>query len=298
MGEHRPTPQSNIAVAEAALLLVVFIWGANFSFIKLALREIPPFAFAGLRFTIGSVVMLGLLWLREGSVGWPPGSGLRLFGLGVLGNTIYQALFMIGMTRTSVANAALLVATTPVLVMALGRLTGIERLTRSAMFGIALAFSGVCVVLAGRGAGADRATLVGDLAILASAGCWATYTLGVRALHLPMSNLRLTALTTLAGTPGLVLLGLPAFFRTDWAAISAKAWGGTAYTIFLGLILAYAIWNHGIRLVGSSRTAAFGSGVPVVAMLLAWPLLGERPTAWQLGGAVLVATGVLLSRRK
>ena len=279
------------------MVLVVLIWGANFSFLKLALKEIPPFAFAGFRFSVGSALMLGVVWLREGSVGWPRGSGLRLIGLGVVGNTAYQGLFMIGLTHTSVANAALILATTPVVVMVLGRVTGIERLSRIAVLGITLAFGGVCLVLTGHGSRGGGATILGDLAVFGAVILWAAYTLGVRALPLPRSNLRLTALTMATGAPGLLLLGAPGLLGTNWGGLSASAWGATAYTVFLGLLLAYAIWNKSVRALGSSRTAAFGCGVPVVAMLLAWPVLGERPTAWQVGGALLVVGGVLLSRQ-
>ncbi|MEP6472985.1 MAG: EamA family transporter, partial [Gemmatimonadota bacterium] len=64
----------------------------------------------------------------------------------------------------------------------------------------------------------------------------------------------------------------------------------------ISLVLAYLIWNASIRLVGSVRTSVFSAGMPVVGMILAWPLVGERPRLVQVVGSVLIVGGVLLAR--
>lgn len=290
-------PARAAARAELAMVLVVLIWGANFAFIKLALREIPAFSFAALRFTLATVALLLVVRLREGSARFPPGTLVPLLLLGFLGNTAYQALFMLGMTRTSASNSALILSTTPVLVALLARMSGVERLSRQTVFGIAFAFGGVLCVFWAKGVGLSSDTVTGDLFVLGATLCWATFTLGVRALRPPITTLRLTALTMVTGTPGLMLLAAPEFGRFDWSGVSMAGWTGVAYSTVLGIVVAYGLWNNSVRLVGGSRTAVFSSGIPVVAMLVAWPLLGEQPLLLQLAGAVLIIAGVLLARR-
>ena len=286
-----------VARAELAMLAVVLIWGANFSFMKMALAEMPGLAFAGLRFTMATVVLLVVLQVREGSIGAPRAAWGPLVWMGVLSNTMYQVFFMYGLEHTSVANASLIVATTPLLVAFLGAATGIESLRRPVVMGGLLGFCGVTLILAGKGAALGVGKLAGDAAVFVAVLCWAIFTLGVRALRVPISTLRLTALTMLTGTPGLLLLGAGDLRALDWAGLSGRAWTGVAYSTLLAIVVAYVMWNNGVRVVGSARTAIFNSMIPLVAMLVAWPLLGERPRLVQIAGAVLIVGGVLLSRR-
>ncbi len=279
------------------MLGVVLIWGGNYSFIKLALREIPPFAYAALRFTTASTLLLLLLRVREGPLRRPAGKEWRILLLGLLGHTAYQALFMTGMSRTTAVNGALIISSTPVLVLILGAVTGTEHLAGRMIVAVLLAVGGVTLVLTVRGPGFDARALMGDVAVLGAACCWAAYTVGVRAFALPVSALRLTAYTMAAGTPGLLLLGLPQAHRVDWGGVSATAWAAVAYATVLGLVVSYIALNRAVQMLGSGRTAIFNSIVPLVAVLAAWMLLGEHPVATQLAGAGLIVTGVLLSRR-
>lgn len=284
------------ARADLAMLLVVLIWGGNIPVIKAALSEIPALGFAGLRFTIASLTFVFLLRAREGSVLPPAGTGWAMVGLGLLGNTAYQLLFMTGLDHTSVANTALILASTPVLVVVLGAASGIEALTAAVTGGVVLAVAGVALVLGQDGARVTARTLAGDLPVLGAAACWAGYTLGVRRYAPAMSPLRLTTLTMLTGTPVLVLAGLPDLVRTDWAAVSPAAWGGVAYSAFLALLVAYTLWNTSVAEVGPSRTAVYNCLIPVVALTLGWLTLGERPGILQLAGAALIVGGVLVAR--
>jgi drug/metabolite transporter (DMT)-like permease len=204
---------------------------------------------------------------------------------------------MYGLEHTSVANASLIVATTPLIVAFLGAATGIESLRRPVVMGGLLGFSGVTLILAGKGAALGLGRLAGDAAVFVAVIGWAVFTLGVRALKVPISTLRLTALTMLTGTPGLLLLGAGDLRSLDWAGLSGRAWTGVAYSTLLAIVVAYVLWNNGVRVVGSARTAIFNSMIPLVAMLVAWPLLGEQPRLVQIAGAGLIVGGVLLSRR-
>jgi drug/metabolite transporter (DMT)-like permease len=216
--------------------------------------------------------------------------------MGLLGNTAYQIFFMTGLFHTSVANTSLLLASNPVLVTVIGALTGIERLTPTHGLGVAVAFTGVVMVLANAGIHLSTASLAGDIPILLAALCWAIYTVGVRRWAPTMSPLRLTALTLLTGTPGLLIAGLPAILATDWGAVTLIGWGGLIYSTLLALVLSYTLWNMSVAEVGPSRTAVYNCFIPVVAMLLAWATLGERPLPLQVGGAALIVGGVLLTR--
>lgn len=278
------------------MLLVALIWGANFSVTKLALRQIPPLGFTAIRFGVASVLMLWILRHQEGKASLPPGSLPKLIWLGVVGNSLYQLGFILGLARTSATNSALLLATMPTMVVVLGGVLGIERTTARMRWGTAIATLGVVLVVAARGVGFSMQTLRGDLLIMAGVVAWSVYTLGLRTLPEGISPLRVTTLTLITGTPGLLLAGLPDLLSMRWASIEPGAWGALAYATLLSLVVAYLLWNTSVRSVGGSRTAIYMCVAPLVAGVVAWVLLGERPVPLQAAGAIFIVGGVLLTR--
>jgi drug/metabolite transporter (DMT)-like permease len=102
----------------------------------------------------------------------------------------------------------------------------------------------------------------------------------------------------MTGAPGVILLGLPEVLALKDAAIGPGAWAGVVYSALVPLVLAYVVWSRSVQAVGSSRTALYSSGMPVVAALTAWAVRGESPTWVQAVGAGLVITGVLVSRKR
>jgi drug/metabolite transporter (DMT)-like permease len=69
-----------------------------------------------------------------------------------------------------------------------------------------------------------------------------------------------------------------------------------AYAGLFALVIAYLLFYRGVQVLGATRTALYSNLQPVIALTVAWLLLGERPTAWQLVGTALVLAGLLLSR--
>lgn len=291
--------QQRISKTDLPMLFVVVIWAFNFSIVKVALPQIPPLAFTSLRFAFACLPLMLVLKWREGSYAFPPGSFWALVGLGVIGNTIYQLLFISGLAITTAANSALLLASTPVIVAISGALLGIERLTRPIITGIVCAFIGITLVVAARGATLSLQTLKGDLLVGAGVVCWTIYIHGVRVFSSKsdISPLRMTALTTLTGTPGLVLAGIPEMLELSWASVSFIDWMALLYSSIFAVVIAYLIWNASVQNVGGSRTAVYACVTPLIAALVAWPMLGEQPVPLQAVGALLIIGGVLLTRR-
>ncbi|WP_241758136.1 DMT family transporter [Myxococcus landrumensis] len=280
------------------MLGVVVAWGTNYTVVKEVVGVMPPLAFMSVRFAIASVAMLALLLVVEG---WKPlrrGVFLKLAGLGLVGNTLYQLCFVLGVANTTAANSGLLTAATPVMVAALGAVLGVERLSRPLVMGLSLAVVGMVLVVAARGPAMGANTRLGDVLILGACACWAIYTVGIRSLGNEVSALQITAVTMLTGAPGVILAGLPAVLDLDAGSLHGGAWVGMVYTALIPLVLGYFIWGRTVQQVGSARAALYNTGVPIVAALTAWAVRGERPTPFQALGAAFILGGVVLSRRK
>jgi drug/metabolite transporter (DMT)-like permease len=279
------------------MLLVCLIWGANFSVMKGAFSYLPPLAFTAVRFTIASLLLYLLVRWRHGGVAMPAGLGWRMVWLGVLGNTAYQVAFTLSLLWGTATSSALIVSTIPAMVTVLAGVFRIEPVTPRMWVGTAIATVGVVLVIVAGGVDLTAGSLKGDAWALAATLCWAVYTLGLRRIPDTVSPLETTALTTFTGTPGLIAIGLVDVFAVDWLRVPAGGWWALAYSSVLSLIVAYGIWNASVRKVGSSRTAIYMCLTPLVAALVAWATLGEKLVILQGAGAVLIVTGVLMTRK-
>jgi drug/metabolite transporter (DMT)-like permease len=291
-----PPRRPALTTQDAGMLLVCLIWGLNFSITKIALEQIPPLPFTAIRFAAASLLLWLVLRLVEGPAQIPPGGLKKLVVLGLVGNTFYQLAFTVGLSRTTATNSALILSTVPTVVALFAGALGLERINSRMWFGIVLGTLGVILVIATQGVGFDVKTLPGDLLTVLAVLCWAGYTVGLRRVTSGISPLRVTTITTLAGTPGLVLVGIPGMLRLIWGTIKPEAWLALGYAAVLSLVVAYLLWNRSVKAVGGTRTAIYMCITPLFAVAGAWLLLGERPHPLQGLGAILIVAGVLLTR--
>jgi drug/metabolite transporter (DMT)-like permease len=299
---------------DGLLLLMTIIWGTNYALVKTAFRELDPQAFNALRLIEASAVMVGVnLLVRRyrpavadtaggeiASIFHTPApvtarDWLRLAWLGLVGHCLYQFLFIGGLARTSVANGALIVSASPIVITLLSTLTGKERIGALHWAGTVLSFLGIYIVV-GRGADVNAASLRGDVMLLAAVFCWALYTIGARPLMARHSPVGVTALSMLLGTLLYLPLAAPAISRTEWAAVSALTWIKLIYSSLFALCVAYTIWYAAVREIGSARTSAYSNLLPIVAMVTAYVWLGEPLGLDKIAGAAAVLAGVALTR--
>jgi len=290
---------------DAALLLVVLIWGLNFPIIKVPLEAMHPFTVNLFRFAV-SVLTLGGLWAhRARALGVPFFRVLRqnpgaVVGLALLGHVGYQVLFILGIARTGAGSAALIIASSPAWTALGGHVTRIERLRPIQWLGLTLSFAGVFVVVLYGEKTVDFSAeaLTGNLLLLAGAAFWGLYTVFSRpVLGRGLPPLSLTFFSVLLAMPVLAALGLSTMPQTVWTDVGASDWGALLFSGGLSTGLAYYLWNIGVRAVGPSQTAAFNNLVPFVALVAAFVMLGEPITLPQVGGGLLIVGGLVVMRR-
>ncbi len=284
------------AVAEKAMLLLVVIWGVNFAVVKWALIAFEPLGFNTLRFLIASILVLVVLRL-EGPLKWPDRKDLPwLVVLGLIGNTLYQLGFILGLDRTRAGNASLLLSLPPVFIAILSSLIGDERHTGITWGGVILSVFGVALVSGTTVQMEAGATLIGDLILLGAAIVWALYTVGARRMIQRYGSVQVTAWTMWVGAAGLLVAGYPSLRRQDWGAVDSLGWAALFFSSCFAIGLAYLIWNRGVEQIGATRTSMYANVTPIVALSLGAIWLGERLTLLSVLGALLTIAGVLLVR--
>ncbi len=276
---------------------MALLWGVNFLVVKLGTQLFAPLAFTAARVALAVVVLWAIVLGRR--VVLPARADImRLLVLGVLGNGLYQILFVEGLARTRPSDAALLLAASPVLMELIGWTRGLERSGPRGMIGIALSLAGIGLVVSGASTASATAgsTMAGNLLILASCCCWALYSVLLKPHTERIDGLTLSAVTMTGGLVPIIIVGMPALLATPWSDVGLRGWSALAYSGIIALVVAYLFWYRGVRVLGPTRAAMYSNLQPLFAMAAAWLVLGDAPKQAQIGGAVLIMSGLLLTR--
>lgn len=276
-------------------LVVAILWGVNFLAIHISLERFPPLFLVFLRFALIAVPTMLLVPRPDVPLRWLIGYGL---GFG----TLQFAGLYLGMAAGFPTGLASLVlqASAPFTVI-LGALLLRERLSRRQVVGVTIAVAGLAVV----GLARAQATswLPFALVILGALG-WALGNLASR-LAAPRQPLHLALWMSVV--PPLPMLALSLLLEgperigeslaTSLSLAALPAWGGLVYTMLLGTLVGSGIWLWLMARHPAGVVAPFSMLVPVVGLLTAWWVLGERPAPVELAGGALVLVGVLITAR-
>ncbi|MBF9041794.1 EamA family transporter [Rhodobacterales bacterium HKCCE4037] len=267
-------------------LVVILVWGTNFSAMKLALDALPPLLFVGLRFAI----LIPLIPLFKRPAPW-----LAILGVGALLNMGQFAFLFSAMREDASAGLAslLLQSQAPLTILLAGLVYG-ERVSRLQAAGIALACLGVAGFALG---GGGNITLWGLTLVLCGALSWACGNLILR--RLPGVNM-LALFIWASLVPPLPMLAIsyategPAPFAT-LAAMGAQGWGAVLYVAIASTIIGYSIWGALLSRHPAAQVTPFALGIPVVGIVTAAIVLGERITPVEAIMGLVILSGIALA---
>jgi drug/metabolite transporter (DMT)-like permease len=282
------------------LLLMVVIWGSNFAVVKSALADFPSLVFNALRLAIASALFLVAIAVQRrraesSRVPLTFTDWRQLAQLGIVGHFVYQLLFVAGLARTTVGNAALIFGCTPVTVSVLSSLSGHERIPPPRWFGLALSVIGIYAVV-GHRTSWSMDNVGGDLILLVAMGCWSLYSVMSKPLLERHSALVVTGWSMTIGTVLYLMLAAPAFLAIEWPAISTRSWWLMLWSAVFSMALAYVIWYTAIQRIGSSRTSMYSNLTPIIGMIIGAVWMDEATTGSQVVGAAAIVTGVFVAR--
>ncbi|MBF9050763.1 EamA family transporter [Roseobacter sp. HKCCD9010] len=267
--------------------VVILAWGSNFTAMKLALDELPPFLFVGLRF----LILLPLLaLLPRPQIPW-----WKIIAVGVLINMGQFAFLFAAMRADVTAGLAslLLQAQAPLTILLSALFLG-ERVRGIQAFGIAVAVLGL--VIFGLGAGGNL-TQIGLALVLCGALCWASGNLILKGLG-GVAMLPLFIWASLI--PPLPMFALS--FAVEGpdpvatiATLSAEGWAAVIYVALISTVLGYSLWGALLARHKAADVTPFALLIPVVGIGTAAWVLGERLTAVEILGAVVIMVGLAFS---
>ena len=267
------------------------LWGGTFFFIAIANPHVPPFTLVLARVGIAALALVPLVLMLGYRL--PSGGAWRVFIVqAVINNVIPFVLIVYGQRHIASGLAAVLNATTPLFTLIVLRVFAGETLTLTKLLGVLLGVGGVAVLI-GPAINADASSVLGMLCVLGAAVSYGFSALWMRRLRdippLVSSAAQLTCSTVL-------LLPLAALADRFWllpvpAAPAIFAIVGLA---LFSTALAYIVFFQISASAGPSNVMLVTLLIPVTATALGVLALGETPTAGQIAGALIIASGLIV----
>jgi drug/metabolite transporter (DMT)-like permease len=289
------------AVPYLMLTGAALFWAGNFVTARALGDAWTPLTLNAARWLVASAVLAPFTWASlRAHAGTLARHAPWLLSLSLTGVVGFQTLLYLALQATTVVNAAIIAATTP-LVVALGaRIAFGEPFPRLQALGTALSLAGALVVVA-RGDPAALASVRlggGELWMLVAVPCWAVYSLLLMRGPRQLPQVTVVSATSLVGVP--LTLGLAAIDLTLGAEVrvSAPSLAGAAYIGVFAGALAFVFWSRGIAAIGPSRASLFLHLMPLFAALLGVTFLAEPLAGYHALGAALVVSGVALASRR
>jgi drug/metabolite transporter (DMT)-like permease len=226
--------------------------------------------------------------------------GTVLFGL--IAVAACQAMYFVAASRLPVGIAILLEFTGPVLVVLYQRLIRRRPVRRAAFAGIGLAMVGLCcVVEIWSGLSLDALGLACGLG--AAAGN-AAYFLIIDRLTGSVDPLAITTVGMCVACVVLVPLALP--WNAPWHVLGSPVplaghtipgWLIALALVLFSTVISYVLGGMAVQRLSATVAAGLAYVEPVSACVIAWVLLGQRLSAVQIGGGLVVLLGAYIAQR-
>jgi O-acetylserine/cysteine efflux transporter len=262
------------------------VWGFNFVVIEIGLDHFPPLLFNALRFTLAAFPAVFFVGRPQVPWRWIVAVGL------ILGVTKFSLLFA-GMAAGMPAGlSSLVLQSQAVFTMVFAVLLLRERPRPVQIAGLLVAAAGVALVATRMGAG-----LGAFLLIVGAAAAWGLSNIATRKASPPDTLRFMVWASAVASGPLIVLSLLVDGPSADLAALRAfdlEALAALLYVALISTLAGFAVWGRLLQTYGASTVAPFSMLVPFFGLASAAILLGERITAVEVAGGVLVVGGILL----
>ncbi len=285
----------------AAILWIVLanvVSGLSYPAQKAALAGLPPATVTCLRTLVALGALLVFLRWRGTSVrGWSRADLQRAFWLGTVAFALPMWLGIVGVERSSSANASILILLEPVTIVAIAGVLLRERIGRAKLAGLVLGIAGALAIVLEEASFGDLFAgqrFAGNAILVLHGVLWGCYT----PLAKPLSERRDPLALCLWTTVFSLLLLVPAALaeRPRWhpgpELVPALGW-----SVALGLLVSFAsvvLWLGALRHIPATSVAGFVFLQPLAGVLAGVLFLGERLTGAGIAGGILILSGVAL----
>ncbi len=261
---------------------------------KLALASMPPLPLSALRVTCAALLLEALrrLSYRE-TVSRGDHRKVLLYGL--LGVSVNQVLFILGLSLTTAINATILLATIPVFTLVIAVFLKHEHLTLPAAAGVVLAGAGSLVLLNVQNFDWHSRYVRGDVLLLCNSLSYSLYLVLSRPILAHYRVMTIVSRVFVYGAPPLLLFTAPALLRFHPSRVTPLSWASFAGIVLLCTVIPYALNSFALARTGASRVALYVFLQPLIAAALAVLVLKEQVTLRTAAAGALILAGLAVS---
>jgi len=277
-----------------AYLIVCVFWGSTYLAIKVGVGELPPFLFAGLRFFIAGVLLLGIAramgyTLPRRVVDWRT---LAIVGLFLL--TGGNAFVVWAEQYTPSGVASVFVVTVAIWTAFFDAIVpgGSGDLNWRVVAGLVLGFIGTALLVGASPAEILKADLRGPLALTFASCSWSIGSVYAKRHPTEVSPYIAASIQMIVGGAVVALFGSALGEWSRWH-LTSKGVGAIAYLVVFGSILGYSAYSYALKHASATIVGTYAYVNPVIAVLLGWLLLHEPITARTVVAMSLILVAVV-----
>ena len=262
---------------------VMLVWGCSFVVAKLAINEMPPMLFMGIRYIMTSVLLLPFM-LRERTRLW------QVFGISVTLGFLHFACGFSGLLRVDAAISVMLMQAQVPFAALLAVMYFRERVGWRAAVGMLVAFSGV-FLLVGEPQTASAPFSAG--LIVVAAFLWAVSAIQVKRLG-EFDPFALNGWIALFAAPQMLIASfiIENGHREALVDIVPTVWFGFAYLILAVTVFGYGVWYWLLQHYEINRALPLTLLTPVFGFVAGVWFLDESAEFIRMLGALIVLVGV------
>ena len=277
-----------------ALIVTNIIWGGASPIFKYSLQNIPPFTLAFLRFEIAALLLLPFVYKEFKNTHNEKENIKDIILFSLSGVTFNIIFFFLGLKLTESINAPIISSSGPIFIIIFSLIFLKEKFEKKEFIGSVISFSGILLIVIQPlfQKGFDGSILGNIFLLLATLGAVGQTLIG-RKLTQKYPPLPLTFISFVIGS--LTFIPFAATEVGHLPPLDLRGIVGIVYGAIFSSALAYSLFAWGLSKMEASEAGLFTYVDPIVAIAIAYPLLGEKPTIFFAFGAIMVFAGIFIA---
>jgi drug/metabolite transporter (DMT)-like permease len=282
--------------AHLAIFTANLIYAGNYSIAKIVMPQyVAPYGLIVVRVVLASA----FFWLVDSFFKTEKIQSrqdyIRLAVCAIFGIALNQLTFFKGLSLTNPINPAIMMTTTPILVLLISLFYLKEKVTTSKIIGIILGMGGAIGLLLFRDSfSMGKDTIVGDLLVMVNASSYGLYLVLAKPLFYKYKPLTIIKWVFTFGILFVVPVGGAELIETDWTLLTDEAWWSLGYVVILTTFFAYLFNSFGLKAVSPTVVSFYIYLQPILASIIAIMLGKDQLTITKICLALLIFVGVYL----
>lgn len=295
---------TKIMLAIFAVVIANIIWGAASPIFKYALHDIPPFTLAFIRFFFAGLIFIP--FMTKSFFRIKGKDMLHIVLGGIWGVSINVAFFFMGLNRAPSINAPIIGALAPIVLYVLSLFILKEKAHPQIMKGMSISFLGAVIIvfaplLTSSVTHASEFTITSQILgnvffILAMLG-GVLLVIHNKKISPKIDVMTITGIQFFVGALSFLPFMISELQSWSFSQLTQSSWVGIIYGIFFSSALAYFTHNFAIKKLSAQQVGIYNYIMPIIAVIVAIPLLGEYPDFFFIMGSLFVLCGIIVSER-